>query len=442
MKQSAPNRLTGEFRPNRSYTRFSAKPGISKGIAVLLLDLVSTSHHQPVNEMHSNSIHRELCLAAALFVAALAPLSITNADDAATLIESVKAVEAFGEGNVAAGAAVEALSDRGADVLPEILAAFDDANPLAENWLRGAFESIAARTLEAGDPLPNDLLEAFVVDRGQYHRARRLAYEWLLKADPTAADRLVPQMIDDPGTELRRDAIARLIDRAQQLEGPPAIEVYHEALANAVDGDQVQTIAVALGDAGEEVDLVAQFGLMMEWQVIGPFNNKDLVGFDTTYPPEEELDLEAAYEGQLGEVHWEPLVGDSPRGLYEPVEVGVFDLAKLTAPHKGACSYATTIVTADQAQSVEFRIATPNAWKLWVNGELLFGHEEYHRGMRFDQYSVRGELREGENSILLKICQNEQEDSWAQDWEFQFRICDLAGQPLDLASNDETVSLR
>lgn len=386
--------------------------------------------------MHRNPLSAPLRLATSFLTTALVAVAAARADDPTALIETIQSVEPFGEGNVAAGDAVEALSACDAAALPEILDALEEANPLAENWLRAAFETIADRTLAAGDDLPRDELEAFVVDRGQYHRARRLAYEWLLKADPTAADRLVPQMIDDPATELRREAVARLIREAEQLDGDRAVEVYREALTAAVDGDQVQTIAVALGDAGVEVDLVRQFGLMLDWHVIGPFNNHDGVGFDAVYPPEEEVKLDAAYKGQLGEVRWERLTGKSPRGIFEPVEVGVFDLAALTGPHKGACTYATTTVGVDQAQPVEFRIATPNAWKLWVNGELLFGHEEYHRGMRFDQYTVLGELRAGQNRILLKVCQNEQTEDWAQDWEFQFRICNPAGQPLDLASRE------
>lgn len=357
------------------------------------------------------------------------------AQEPGALIETLKSVERLGAGNAAAGDAVRALSGCDADVLTEILAALEGANPLAENWLRGAFETIAERTLKAGDELPADELEAFVLDRGEYHRARRLAWEWLLKADPSAADRLTPRMIDDPGPELRREAIARLILEAEELDGARAVDVYRRALASAIDGDQVRTIALALSDAGEDVDLVRQFGLVTEWHVIGPFDNRDRIGFDAVYPPEEELDLQAEYEGQLGDVRWERLVGESPRGVYEPVDVGVFDLAALTAPHKGATSYATTTVSVDRSQPVEFRIATPNAWKLWVNGELLFGHEEYHRGMHFDQYSVVGELQAGDNVILLKVCQNEQTESWAQDWQFQFRICDAAGQPLHLAGD-------
>jgi hypothetical protein len=39
-------------------------------------------------------------------------------------------------------------------------------------------------------------------------------------------------------------------------------------------------------------------------------------------------------------------------------------------------------------------------------------------------------LKKGTNRILLKICQNEQEESWAQDWKFQFRITDTSGKGL------------
>ncbi len=82
------------------------------------------------------------------------------------------------------------------------------------------------------------------------------------------------------------------------------------------------------------------------------------------------------------------------------------------------------------AQTVEFRLGTSNAWKLWLNGELLFAREEYHRGMFLDQYAVRGKLKPGKNTILLKILQNEQTEDWAQDWSIQFRVCDFSGRAI------------
>ena len=78
---------------------------------------------------------------------------------------------------------------------------------------------------------------------------------------------------------------------------------------------------------------------------------------------------------------------------------------------------------------MEIRLGTPNGWKLWVNGELLFAHEEYHQSMRMDQYRTPAVFKAGTNRILLKICQNEQTEDWAQRWEFQVRVCDPSGRP-------------
>jgi hypothetical protein len=47
--------------------------------------------------------------------------------------------------------------------------------------------------------------------------------------------------------------------------------------------------------------------------------------------------------------------------------------------------------------------------------------------MMIDQYIVNAPLKKGTNRILLKIAQNEQEESWAQRWEFQLRVCDTNG---------------
>ena len=44
-----------------------------------------------------------------------------------------------------------------------------------------------------------------------------------------------------------------------------------------------------------------------------------------------------------------------------------------------------------------------------------------------DQYVSTGVLKPGRNVILLKVCQNEQDQSWAQDWKFQLRVCDATG---------------
>jgi len=50
--------------------------------------------------------------------------------------------------------------------------------------------------------------------------------------------------------------------------------------------------------------------------------------------------------------------------------------------------------------------------------------------MEIDQYRMAAELKKGKNSILVKVCQNEQKEEWTVEWEFQLRITDALGTPL------------
>ena len=135
--------------------------------------------------------------------------------------------------------------------------------------------------------------------------------------------------------------------------------------------------------------------------------------------------------GQLGETRWQK--------LSTAHDYGILDIAKTLKPYKGAVMYATTTFVSNSARSVELRLGTPNAWKLWVNGQLQFSREEYHRGMKLDQYRVPCVLKPGANTILLKICQNEQDQDWAQRYQFQVRTCDVSG--IAVLSADRSAAL-
>ena len=107
--------------------------------------------------------------------------------------------------------------------------------------------------------------------------------------------------------------------------------------------------------------------------------------------------------------------------------MGQVDLNAVIGKEKGAIAYAVAEFNSDKPQAADFRLGTPNANKIWVNGKLVHEAEVYHALTKLDQYIARGELKAGRNVIVLKICQNEQTEQWAQDWTFQFRVCDETG---------------
>ena len=344
------------------------------------------------------------------------------AEDIEQQIAKIKQVQKEGQGNLAASQAVQQLSKADSSALIPILSSFENANPLAVNWLRGAFEAVAAKAIQQ-KKLPVKALEKFILDTSRNPRARRLAYETLVKVDPAATDRIIPGMINDASDTLRRDAVQRLINEAKNLDEQgkkgQAKKVYQRALSGATDSDQVKTIVKPLRSLGEKIDLQKHFGFLSEWKIVGPFDNREKRGYDTVYAPEEKLDFSAALEGKEGKVNWKSVSTEH--------DYGIFDVAKSISPYKGAVMYCAADFHSPQKQALEIRLGTPNAWKIWVNGKLLFARNEYHRGMVLDQYSVPVTFQPGKNVILLKLCQNEQDDSWAQRYQFQLRIARPSG---------------
>ena len=362
-------------------------------------------------------------------------------------IKTIRAVGKEGQGNAAAAKAWQLLSMSDADALPEILAAIDGANPFAANWLRAAVDTIAARESN----LALDDLEKFLGNKKHAPHARRLAFEIIQRTDPKLAEKLIPGMLNDPSVELRRDAVQRVIDEAAALKEadnkPAATKTYQNALNAARDIDQIKTSTAALRQLGETVDLPRHFGFLMHWNVIGPFDNTKRKGFGAVYPPENKINFSASYDGKSGKVKWSEFVTAD--------EYGMVNINK-AYPRPGdglkeVTAFAHTEYHAAEARDVELRLGCKNAWKIWHNSKLVFKRDEYHRGARIDQYQLKIRLAKGRNTLLVKLCQNEQKESWTKEWQFQLRVCDATGTavlahnrpptPKTGTNNDNTSSL-
>jgi len=339
------------------------------------------------------------------------------------LLSALQSVGPQGAGSRQAADAWNELVKADVAQLPVILGALDGAGPLAANWIRAAVDAIAEQKLNRGGKLPADKLEQFVLDTKHAPRARRLAYEWLLRVDPKACDRLLPGALDDPSLEMRRDAVARLIDRAvktaEKGQAADVVPIYHRALGAARDLDQIKLLTQRLRKLGQKVDLPRHFGFLVRWKLIGPFDNTDEKGYHVVYPPEQKIDLAAPCQGKHGPVKWIDYVTKHDYGLV--------DLNKGLAEEKEVVGYGTTAFVSEKKRDVEFRVTSFNAVKLWLNGKLIDEHNVYHGGSQMDQYVSRATLQPGRNTILIKVCQNAQTQSWANKWGFQMRVCDASG---------------
>lgn len=345
--------------------------------------------------------------------------TFTYAIDTSDAIETLSNYQSSQNDLPQAVAAVAQLKQADASSLIPLLDGIAGAKPEAINWLAGAYGHIVRKTAKQDLLARKGDFLSYIQNTEKAPRARFLAFETLTAIDAQTAGQLKASFLTDPSDELRRMGVAVAIDEAAQAEGDSKKALLQKALTGASDKDQVDAIAKSLKTLDVEVDLHQHYGLITSWHVIGPFDNLEEKGFDVVYPPERSVDLNASHEGMHGTVSWAPLTTED--------NYGTFDLAKLTEPHKGAIDYLFTEFTVSEGQPVEFRFGTPNAWKLWINGELVFAREEYHRSERFDQYRIPGTLKKGKNTILLKVCQNEQEQPWAQKWQVQFRITNPYG---------------
>jgi len=357
----------------------------------------------------------------ACFVGAQAAICQEGRIDA--WLQTLKAIEPGGAGQQEAAAAWRPLAQLPADRIPVLLAALDEASTLGANWIRCAVDAIAERHMQNQQPLPAAALEAFVLDRSHNPRARRLAYEWLIRVDSTAEQRIIPRSLDDPSLEMRRDAVDRLAAEADRLaeagKQDQAVVLWEKAFHAARDRDQVESLARRLQSTGQQVDLARHFGFVTRWKIIGPFDNTGEAGFDAVYPPERRFDPAATYQGKSGPVTWRDYTTDD--------KYGEVDLNQLLGEQKGVVAYAACEFFAPEAIDAEIRAFTENALKVWLNGQLVGEFPVYHSGSQMDQYVCPVRLNEGRNLILIKVCQNEQTQPWARYWRFHLRVCDATG---------------
>ena len=327
----------------------------------------------------------------------------------------IKSVDRFAKGNAAAIEAVNRLSALPPSEIPAMLQQMQGCTPLTANWFRAAIEASHQSDPKA---LPTERIKGFLKDTSNDSFARSLAFDLIVANEPESRADLIATFMEDPCLELRFLAVGQGLDAAKQLaeadQSEQALSQFRRLLAAARNTDQISDIASQMESLGQSVDLTQHYGFLTTWSLIGPFDNREKAGFDVAYPPEKEINLSASLTGKEDEkLEWQPHTTE--------VDLGVIDLNETLGKNMGAIAYGVAEFSSAEEMPAEIRIGTPNANKVWLNGELVISNQVYHAGNSVDKYAAPITLRKGVNTILVKACQNEQTDSWAQDWQFQLR---------------------
>ncbi len=338
-----------------------------------------------------------------------------------------------GEGSAAAKVARDEVAKHGVEVLPKLLVAMDTSNAVAANWYRTVYEEIVARELARdGTKWPVEFFKEYVSDSKRVGRPRQLVLGLLDKLEPTFRASWLPTRLDD--AEFRYEAVGLALaagDRALKDKDQTAAKTeFRKAFDAARDSSQVTQAAAKLKSLGEPADATSHLGLVVNWWLVGPFDAPAKTGFAAVFEPEKKVDLQAKYRGQGGaEIVW--------KKHHETDTLGQLDLNKQLGATREAVGYAYSEIDVPSEQAAQVRCGADDNCSVWLNGEKVFGRDQWLNGTRFDRFITPIQLKKGRNTLLVKVCQGPQhkDPEVPNNWSLQLRLCDEQGRGIEFASS-------
>ncbi len=162
---------------------------------------------------------------------------------------------------------------------------------------------------------------------------------------------------------------------------------------------------------------IQKTGFIIEdaWLTLAPFDNTHAIGYGTAYIPEDatQIDITQKYDGIDEQIRWQKSTDDVLNGyisLGDDVDWGV--------------GYAFATVISPDEREVLLKFDSDDQGKIWLNGEQIFKHTKSFSAV-IDNYTIPATLNAGENSILVKVCEEE------GGWGFYLRITDTDGEPVE-----------
>ena len=271
-------------------------------------------------------------------------------------------------------------------------------------------------------PAPVDMLvdsneNLIVVDQqlGSVRLVHRTPYTHVEKQLAKDLVRPTSAAIGKGGTLIVYDAGRVGMDAFVKIKGalPKGTTYYMESLSK----EKLRSYSVL------PPELQAKYAPAIEreaWYIVGPFDNPNMEGFDTEYPPEKEkrFNFKRSYKGASGQVTWQRLpVKGCPDGEF-------VDLNACFAPNDAVCAYAATTIVSEKECQARLLTGSDDTITVWLNGKKVLA-KNVLRPAAPAQDTTDVSLKKGENAVLVKVCEG------GGGWGFYFRIVDPeTGEPV------------
>jgi hypothetical protein len=158
-------------------------------------------------------------------------------------------------------------------------------------------------------------------------------------------------------------------------------------------GNRADTIRATLASYGVP-------NLEGKWYYAGPFDNTDGHGFDAKYGPEKEktVDLKATYTGKRDQKFGWKEIPNFTLGK-------VYDLQKLFPKDRNdACVYLYHEFESKVNARLPISLGSDDTLSVFSQGERIL-HANHSRPVAPDQDSALLKVKEGKNTLLVKVCQ-------------------------------------
>lgn len=167
----------------------------------------------------------------------------------------------------------------------------------------------------------------------------------------------------------------------------------------------------------EAMEMIQHTGIVGEnaWLTLGPFDNTAGIGYNTEYFDEasKQIDQNVQYESANEHVKWEKFTDKTLDGYIDFSQRGDW-----------CVSYAWTTISLPDKRKVQFRFDSDDQGKMWLNGEQILANTK-DKTISLDRDIIPVTLKEGINTILVKVCNEEKECG------FYLRITDTEGKLMD-----------
>jgi len=161
------------------------------------------------------------------------------------------------------------------------------------------------------------------------------------------------------------------------------------------------------------------------WKVLGMFPNWDNSGHHHVYPPEREINFGTDYLGWYKPIAWRDWYSLARDKHIVDLQAALTPVYEYYPRFDYGTGYAYAEAVCDARQEALLRLDIQDATKVWLNGNLVFEKRIHLPDKKFETYKMDVFLRQGRNTILVKVSKVPGEFRFALDIE------SVKGGPLD-----------